>query len=832
MSGTARDLVQARDINIDVHLTPGYAVDFPVAAPVSAPLTAPLVVPQRRVSPARLHGRDQVVSALTGAVLTRASGAAAPGAWALCGLGGTGKSTVALEVAHQVGPALRHTWWLSVADPAELAAALRSVAVDAGAAPTEFNHLHPADVLWRRLDALSDPWLLVLDNIDDPDVVAAAKRTLADGTGWLRQPRTPRGTVLVTSRETRRERWGAWVELREVEPLSAADGARVLLDLAPNAGSAREAEALAADLGGLPLALDLAGSYLAATADDVWPDDDEPTTFAAYRRAFSHRLTDVGTDVAGRPRDPRQARRDLLTTWELSLDLLAGQGHGVARPLLRLLSCFAEARLPHRLVLDPDVLRGDPRFAALTARRLRDALQGLVDLRLVSVTSDDVGRALYLHPVVRASARAGRLAENLPLVAGLLARATAHLVPEDPATWARWSLLAPHCAAMARLSVDAATQDADQVRAALQLTVAAARYRLAAGLPGDAEAVLRPALDLGTTRFGSAHPETLRVRRQLARTLLETGQTRSALAEYERVLESSGAVFAPDDPHVLSARRGLGRTLAVAGRLAEAHEVLDDLVDTVSGTGRSEDDIDTVLTRYERGKLLLRLGRHDEAEREFRRLLALEGSVDRAIAWWWVSDSRFHIARSLRGQSRLAEAEAELRDCVEAMAATFSAEHPLLLAVRYERARNLRDLGDVDRAEHELRDVAAIARGRLGEEHPAAVAVRHELAAVLHLRGRLTEARAEFEAVWSTNVVALGENHPDTLMSRHNLACVLLDLGAAEDAAALFDGVVAARSAVLGRDHPDTGESERLRAAARRLDCDSTTSTEKDGPCS
>jgi hypothetical protein len=134
--------------------------------------TTPLVVPQRRVAPDRLRGRDQIVTKLAEAVERRASGFGqdVPGVWALCGLGGCGKTTVALEVAHQVAKSLRYTWWVSASDKAGLVAALHTVALEAGAKRAEFNDAHPADVLWRYLNSLPDPWLLVLDNADDVNV--------------------------------------------------------------------------------------------------------------------------------------------------------------------------------------------------------------------------------------------------------------------------------------------------------------------------------------------------------------------------------------------------------------------------------------------------------------------------------------------------------------------------------------------------------------------------------------------------------------------------------------------------------------------------------------
>lgn len=242
----------------DVHVTAYYGAGDPTAA-LPTP-SVPLVVPQRRVPRERLRGRNRLVDEITDAVTRRVAGDPDEHAvWLLSGMGGSGKTTVALEAAHRLTGAVTHIWWVSGADGEGLHAALRAVAFAAGATPSDFHGApHPADVLWKRLEGLTVPWLLVLDNIDDPAVLAAEKSRTAEGNGWLREPAHPRGTVLVTSRDSRAERWGQWVHLTDVEPLSSEDGAVVLQDLARQAGDEAQARELAEHLGGLPLALDLA----------------------------------------------------------------------------------------------------------------------------------------------------------------------------------------------------------------------------------------------------------------------------------------------------------------------------------------------------------------------------------------------------------------------------------------------------------------------------------------------------------------------------------------------------------------------------------------------
>ena len=97
----------------------------------------------------------------------------------------------------------------------------------------------------------------MLDNADNPAALTAGDRPVNSGSGWLRPTRA--GLVLVTSRVGDAQRWGPVARILRLDSLDQADGAQVLLDLAPGAGNRADAESLSDHLGGLPLALHQAG---------------------------------------------------------------------------------------------------------------------------------------------------------------------------------------------------------------------------------------------------------------------------------------------------------------------------------------------------------------------------------------------------------------------------------------------------------------------------------------------------------------------------------------------------------------------------------------------
>ncbi|MDH2393983.1 FxSxx-COOH system tetratricopeptide repeat protein [Streptomyces sp. HNM0663] len=745
--------------------------------------STPLAVPQRRVASDRLRGRDDLLATLTGNTGQRTGDSTDNRRVdVLTGLGGCGKTTVALEVAHRLSPMTGHVWWVSAADRESLWVALHAVAFDAGADSEEFAHAHAADVLWKRLNALTEPWLLVLDNVDDPSFLTARPHPLARGVGWLRPPGTPHGTVLVTSRESRRERWAPWIRVLPVDVLGIDDGARVLLDLAPEAGDEREAKKLAQHLGGLPLALDLAGSYLALTAEELWPVPGAPETFADYRRSFDGRIEEMAADPDSSLGEAEQARRAILTTWELSLDLLHNQGNDLARPLLRLLSAFGPAPIPHQQLLNPQVLATCDLFPTPTDKRIRAALKGLSGLRLVNLQSlspepdrgdssdADIRRKIDIHPLVRASNRAhadftthaGKL---LDLVTALLERAVGPLEPRNPAHWRRWRHFSPHCTAPLHLLELVGSVPDDVTVAATKPALHAARNRNSLGLYSLAVTELSTVVALRESRLGPDHPATLESRLSLAPALRDDAQIRESEAVYAAVAEACERTLPHDHPYLQSARGGLARVLCALGQpdMAETHL---------------------------RAVLEIRLRDPGPRSREALR-------------------TRHDIATVLHMRGLLRESADELREIRRAGRELFGHRDPLTLAFGTSLTRALRDAGEIDEAECVGAEVVADSVNVLGSAHPDTLIARHEQARIMRDKGRLAEAEAEFAEIWRINKQRFGEDHPEAFSSRHELATTLHLLGRPAEAADHFRAVLDANARLFGEDHPDVQTCRR-----------------------
>ncbi|CAM5576539.1 hypothetical protein SPURM210S_07620 [Streptomyces purpurascens] len=183
------------------------------------------------------------------------------------GTGGMGKTTVAAAMAKKAQEKGTPVFWIPALNASELAEHMVRVAVACGLQEEALESARAgrvslADAVWEQL-AKTKRWLIVLDNLDDPDIARSGSGPLHDHRGWVRCPE-PGGLLLITSRVADGGTWGAGTTVMRLAPLPDHDGAQVLLDGAPQAGSQAEAELLARRLGGLPLALRAAAKYVAA----------------------------------------------------------------------------------------------------------------------------------------------------------------------------------------------------------------------------------------------------------------------------------------------------------------------------------------------------------------------------------------------------------------------------------------------------------------------------------------------------------------------------------------------------------------------------------------
>jgi tetratricopeptide (TPR) repeat protein len=767
--------------------------------------------------PAEVRGREELLRTLL----------EARGLVVLAAMGGMGKSTVAAELTQRV-PRSWPVWWVSAADASSLTAGMVTVARRLGASEAELRAVanqagDAPDRFWSMLERGPEGWLLVLDNADEPDLLAARGGTAADGTGWVRASR--RGLVLVTSRQADQSTWGRSARVIRLPPLSDAAAAQVLLDLAPQAGDQAQAEALARRLGGLPLALHLCGRHL-QSAITRW------FQFASFLQALGHesdgvRLLSPDPDTP-QGTDPRAA---VMQTWELSLDDLARSGLPHARAVLRLLSCFAPGiPIPVDLLEATDLtglLAGESGSRMDT--RLEQALRGLERLGLVDTVAGQ--RTVLVHRVI-ADVNRAHLSETGPDEAAVVWRTAARAVEaavlglewRRQGDWPRFLELTPHVRAL--FDVSGPWQDRGLLAGLLNASRAVVNANHMAGTILPASDLTEVALEHATA-LGAEHPTVLAFRQHRAFQSRQRGHWTAAEEGFGEVLLLRQRVLGPEHVDTLDTRFHLAWTIARRGGHAEAEVAFGQVVEARRRL-LGDDHPDVLDTLHELARTITGQGRWAEAERHFRALLEIRLRVLGADHPDTMSTRHYlarHVARFGRweetraalhalvadrppdlavAEARWAEADAAFRALMEAQRRVLGDGHLATLATRVQLGRLIAHGGDPEEAAACLRPAFEALRDVLGDAHPDVVEGREYLAWTRGCQGRWAEAEATFRELLEVRRSGHGDEHPYTLTTRHFLALTMARQGRAEEADAAFRDLLDARRRVLGEHHPDT----------------------------
>jgi tetratricopeptide (TPR) repeat protein len=761
IEGAGRAFSALNDMHINEYHTHYSSTPEHSTTAVSGPASVRVPLTPRMLTP--IHDRRELRHLLLQAALDAGDDPAEaprPGVHVVYGLPGCGKTAVVQTVFDEVvarsdssGRPMAGMWVDASSSSSFLAGMLR-VAQDRGASQEEVDAARSgaraaADLVWHYLDHSPQRWLLVLDNADD--------RSLPQEPGWLRS--SPRGTVLVTSRNGTRAAWGNAV-LHPLDVLELPFAVDLLLDLDVDAGDLKALERLAEALACHPLALVLAGCFLGQQVLD-------PMGVQEYIERLRHdpgALLDQGAE-AGKS----DLRRLISTTWQLSLDMLTRRGTPEATTALRLLACFAPDPLPlgllHPAALDTSALAAaDPPLTGRNANRALLALQTQSLLALTRVPRDDGEaelRTVQVHALLLETVAARIPADQRDILLSAAADLLGRLVAPGTGRYIdaqTLRLFTPHAAALLRRAVRAgspATSEALRiVRTLRDQHYAGGHYPVALTLAEEAAAA-----DTGAPE-SSADAEALTDRHELARALRATGRYGEAVALHRSTLESRARLLGPEHPQTLDSDHALG--LALYG-----------------------------------------LGAWDQDERHMRHAADTRSRVLGA-GHPDALDSGACLAEAIGAQGRWAEAVALARDVLARSEEHLPFDHPQSLAARLTLAWALSETGAATEAEALVRPLHADSERLLGRCHPRTLNIGQLLAETLLAQERWAQAELIALEVITARERILGSEHPHTLAARHRLVLALVGSGQYDRAGPLARANLSSVERLLGPEHPDT----------------------------
>ena len=628
---------------------------------------------------------------------------------AVQGMGGIGKTQLAVEFAYRYGRFIHGVHWLNAAQPEGLGAEIAACG-EAMCLP-DWPQEQPEQIAhtvseWHR----SGPRLLILDNLEE---VGAAREWLGRlGGGPLR--------LLLTAR---RSDWPADLGL---EPLRldvfTPEESRAFLRQYLPEGRAADADldALAERLGHLPLALELAGRYLVSILRLAVAD-----YLDRLAEVWSHRSMAGWREGLG---SPTGHDLDLAATFALSWERVTDEA--VQRLFLLAGYCAPNRPIPCELLEQAAELEGEV---------CDESLAILTGLGLLEMADPKAGPTIHpllaeyartLFPPSQAGSVVGEAegeesgvggAAPLPALAGALARlarAANHRMDQTGSP-SHFVPLLPHV----RLVAETGEAEVPEDAASLWSNLGYYSHRVAdyAG----ARAAYERALGISDVVFGLDHPNVARRVNNLGGVLRDLGDLAGARAAFERALAILRAIYGEEHPQVATAHNNLGLVLQDLGDLGDARAAFERALgidETVYGPDHPE-----------------------------------------------VATDVNNLGMVLRDLGDLAGARAAFERALGIFEQVLGPDHPNVATLVNNLGSVLRDLGDLVGARAAYERALGIDEAVYGPDHPN-VAIRvNNLGLVLQDLGDLAGARAAFERALRTFEKFLPSDHPHIGTVRGNL---------------------------------------------------------------
>jgi tetratricopeptide (TPR) repeat protein len=658
---------------------------------------------------------------------------------AATGLGGIGKTQLASEFAHRYGRYFAGgVFWMSFADasavPAEVAACGTSLGLH-----LSFETLTLEQQVRLVLEAWKSPLprLLIFDNCEEEEPLRR----------W--RPSFGGSRALLTSR---RSEWDLSLGIRTIPLTTLARPASIelLRRFRPDVPEADSVlDGIAAELGDLPLALHLAGSFLREYRSSPFGQP------AAYLEQLRKKDLLDHPSLQGRGSGllPTGHEAHVGRTFALSFERLDPEKttDAMAVDLLARAAWFAPGEsIPRSLLLKTvDVDSGDLTKGLDT----EDALRRLTDLGLIE-SSDQNG--LLMHRLVAAWAQSvAKGYEALGAVEkAVLEEASRLNEGGNPAPLLAWQ---PHL----RVVAERANQRADMAAARLYDELGFHLWQ--AGDYSGARPYLEKAAALHAEVSGPEHPDTAKSLNIFGRILHSQGDFPAALSCYERGLAIREKTLEPEHPDIAQSLNDIGTLLDDKGQYEEArasHERALAIQEKVLGPEHPDT-----------ARSLSNLGSLFQVQGDYR---VARPYHERALAIW---------------------------------EKVLGPEHPDTARSLSNLGSILGDQGDSGGARLYFERALAIKEKVLGPEHPSTATSLNNLADLLQTQGDLKGARSYLERALAIHETVLGVDHPATGKSLANLGSLYSNQGNFARARLYLERALPILKTRLGPDHPDTKET-------------------------
>jgi tetratricopeptide (TPR) repeat protein len=611
---------------------------------------------------------------------------------AIVGMGGIGKTKIAVEYAHRHQLAYDIVWWMRGEEPTVLLGDYLELLPYLALPDIKEPDLAVAAI--RQELGRRDHWLLIFDNVDVERAETVER--------FLPQPQ--RGHTIVTSRHP------DWphAETLAVEVLDR-DAAIGYLQRRTGAADGDAAGRLAEALGYLPLALAQAAAVIS-----------QGISLSEYLELLKQRAPELF--ATGKAPDYNFT---VASTWKLSLERLAHDSPA-AVALLRLCAFLGPEAVPLQFLT---VIKDLPAELTQALGDPLHRLQSTQALRAYSLADPSLGM-LSVHRLVQAVVRAELAAAQPDWATHALRILNVAFPPQsdDPVEWQQCEALLSHALA--------ATGHARHFRIAITETVEllnrVASYLLARGRLGQARIIADHAVT-SAAALGTDHPLVLTSKHTLGRILFSQREITPARDLQEHVYERRKLVLGEEHPDTLRAGRDLVEARYRAWDRLGAQSLLEQLL-AVDRRVLGDDNPETVTAVAYQATILKDEGRQaaarhlEEQVLETRRRLFGPHHPDTLTAMG-------NLAATRGEQGELAAARQLEEQVLDGLRRLLGPDHPDTLNAMGNLAAMLYDQGNLKEARRLFSEGLSKSKNLLGQRHPLTTRCAWGLALVYRSAG-------------------------------------------------------------------------------------------------
>jgi tetratricopeptide (TPR) repeat protein len=665
---------------------------------------------------------------------------------AIVGPGGTGKSQLALEIAHRTQQNNKHcsVFWIDASSIDSIYQSYASVAQKLGVTGWDDDQIDLKQLAIRCVVEMSaQQCLLIFDNAGDTTLQSSGLSTAeaADLTDYLPSSRLCSVIFTTTSSNTATTLAPQYsIALQELTPDAAQRMLQNHLARPLSNTEQQESNYLLRELSYLPLAVTQAAACMKTsgmTLQEYRSRLDEHTDVAPANSGNSSKSQPQSSGV----RDP------VATTLFLSIDQIKVE-NSFALDCLFFAACLDRKDISLDLLGAPSPqVRGD-------AVRLLD--------KYALITRRPAESALDLHRLVHQALRKWlHVQGRLELWTQRTIKQLLRVYPDkDHSNRSKWRRLLPHV--QYALSHSPADDD-NQERSLLA-------WEFAGTLQTDGQykkavELYKQAMQSRKRVLGNEHPDTLSSMNNLASTYMNQGQWKDAEELQVQTMQAMERVLGNEHPDTL--------------------RIMDNLATTYSSQGREEEAEELQV----------------QAIRIMKRVLGNEHSD--------TLTGMGNLALTYRSQGRWKEAEDLGVQVIEARG-VLGNEHPDTITHMNNLALTYWNQGRLKDAEELQVKVVQTIKRVLGNEHPKTLASINNLSATYMHQRRWKEAEELQVQVVEIAKRVLGDKHPNTLDSMYNLAFMLHSLARREDGLALMETCSSLYQQVFDEQHPQTQASLKL----------------------